>query len=281
LQRFPPQSWLANSQTPNSSDSVLRDDNQSWSSLQINQTKKQRASGNTTNNPKQPNSTYYSVGPTNGTMVDVSLMPAQRRRAQNRASQRAFRERKERHVKNLEQQLEDLHQQYEELLRGYDQQKAEIFQFKAELEDLRSEKESLQVPHNSPLEFSETVRSQSYQGEDITSHLRENELPRLHSRSLTPAPNPENQNFASQASMSEGPSPFAALLPLTPSENFENSAILRPSGPLFAFGEASRCYGVSDHPDRQQHQQQDEFDLSGFSKEFPIIPSADIFEGWR
>jgi hypothetical protein len=46
----------------------------------------------------------------------------QRRRAQNRASQRAFRERKERHVKGLESQLELLHEKHQDLLCSYNRQ---------------------------------------------------------------------------------------------------------------------------------------------------------------
>ncbi|KIW39143.1 uncharacterized protein PV06_08945 [Exophiala oligosperma] len=68
-----------------------------------------------------------------------------RRRAQNRASQRAFRERKEKHVKGLEQQLEDLHEKHQDLLQSYTRQADEvsrltgrISQLNAELNTLRS-----------------------------------------------------------------------------------------------------------------------------------------------
>src|SRR5258708_33057856 len=49
----------------------------------------------------------------------IGLTSHQRRRAQNRASQRAFRERKEKHVKGLEHQLEDLHEKHQDLLQSF------------------------------------------------------------------------------------------------------------------------------------------------------------------
>lgn len=42
--------------------------------------------------------------------------PVQRRRAQNRASQRLFRERKLNYVKGIEAQLENLNEKYQDLL---------------------------------------------------------------------------------------------------------------------------------------------------------------------
>jgi len=49
----------------------------------------------------------------------------QRRRAQNRASQRAYRERRDRHVKSLEERLEDMASQHEILSKEYAQLRAE------------------------------------------------------------------------------------------------------------------------------------------------------------
>jgi AP-1-like transcription factor len=49
----------------------------------------------------------------------------QRRRAQNRASQRAYRERRERHVKSLEEKLEVINSQHEELSKEYAQLRIE------------------------------------------------------------------------------------------------------------------------------------------------------------
>ena len=50
----------------------------------------------------------------------------QRRRAQNRASQRAFRERKEIHVKGLQGQLEQLHETHQDLLQTYNKQSKQV-----------------------------------------------------------------------------------------------------------------------------------------------------------
>ncbi|PGH00967.1 hypothetical protein GX51_05516 [Blastomyces parvus] len=68
-----------------------------------------------------------------------------RRRAQNRASQRAFRERKERHLKSLEGKLQDLHSKHQNLIQSYHQRTEEvqhlntrIRQLSVELDLLRS-----------------------------------------------------------------------------------------------------------------------------------------------
>lgn len=72
----------------------------------------------------------------------------QRRRAQNRASQRAFRERKEKHVQRLEQQLEDLETKHRELTKSYtdldsthDKLQREAKQLREELDLFKSSKE--------------------------------------------------------------------------------------------------------------------------------------------
>ncbi|KAK5078211.1 hypothetical protein LTR64_003382 [Lithohypha guttulata] len=62
-----------------------------------------------------------------------------RRRAQNRASQRAFRERKEKHVKGLEYQLEDLHEKHQDLLQSYSKQVDEVSRLNARVADLAAE----------------------------------------------------------------------------------------------------------------------------------------------
>jgi bZIP transcription factor len=197
-QRFPSHSWPTRLHGRNSLDFALPQDYTSWSSLQITQSKKQKTSGGTIINPKQQNSSYHSVDSTNLAMADSSLIPAQRRRAQNRASQRAFRERKERHVKNLEQQLEDLHQQYEGVLRAYDEQREEIFNLKAELRELHSENETSQGPRNSPLEFASTMHAQRFQSEVNTLQLPRNDILIPQSQSTTPASNLETTNSASR-----------------------------------------------------------------------------------
>jgi AP-1-like factor len=68
----------------------------------------------------------------------------QRRRAQNRASQRAFRERKEKHVKGLEHQLEDLHEKHQDLLQSYTRQADEVTKLNHRIAELNSELQTLQ-----------------------------------------------------------------------------------------------------------------------------------------
>ncbi|KAJ9241734.1 transcriptional regulator family: bZIP [Paecilomyces variotii] len=68
-----------------------------------------------------------------------SLTPAQsRRKAQNRAAQRAFRERKERHVRELEQKLNDLEQASTTLHADNERLKRELAKYATENEILRA-----------------------------------------------------------------------------------------------------------------------------------------------
>ncbi|KAI9778617.1 MAG: hypothetical protein M1839_008011 [Geoglossum umbratile] len=68
-----------------------------------------------------------------------SLTPAQsRRKAQNRAAQRAFRERKERHVKDLEQKLTTLEQSSSTLMADNERLKRELQKVATENEILRA-----------------------------------------------------------------------------------------------------------------------------------------------
>ena len=67
----------------------------------------------------------------------------QRRRAQNRASQRAFRERKEKHVQHLEHELEELETKHQNLSRSYTDLDRTHAQLKQEVKQLRSELESV------------------------------------------------------------------------------------------------------------------------------------------
>ena len=80
----------------------------------------------------------------------------QRRRAQNRASQRAFRERKEKHVQHLEHELEELESKHRDLSRSYSdldrthaQLKQEVKQLRSELESVKSSREG-SVNENAP-----------------------------------------------------------------------------------------------------------------------------------
>lgn len=77
------------------------------------------------------------------------LTQAQRRREQNRSSQRAYRERKDRHQRELEQQISDWRQKHQQLFRSYSQQVEEVQRLKAQIEHLTSEISALQngLPH--------------------------------------------------------------------------------------------------------------------------------------
>lgn len=72
------------------------------------------------------------------------LTISQRRRAQNRASQRAFRERKEKHVKGLEHQLEELHEKHQDLLQSYSKQVDEVSRLNARIAHLSAELSAMQ-----------------------------------------------------------------------------------------------------------------------------------------
>ena len=81
------------------------------------------------------------------------LIHSKRRRAQNRASQRAFRERKERHVKGLEHQLEDLHDKHQDLIQSYSRKADEVAKLNSRIAELNSEIEALRT--SSDLSFSD------------------------------------------------------------------------------------------------------------------------------
>ncbi|WEW56808.1 hypothetical protein PRK78_002263 [Emydomyces testavorans] len=68
-----------------------------------------------------------------------------RRREQNRASQRAFRERKERHVRALENQLQCLHEQHQDLLQSYTRQSEEVRNLNVKINELISELDTLKL----------------------------------------------------------------------------------------------------------------------------------------
>ncbi|KIM96976.1 hypothetical protein OIDMADRAFT_96629, partial [Oidiodendron maius Zn] len=60
-----------------------------------------------------------------------------RRRAQNRASQRAFRKRKEKRMKDIEEQLTDLQERHSELIQMYKTLQLECSATRQEMETLR------------------------------------------------------------------------------------------------------------------------------------------------
>ena len=74
----------------------------------------------------------------------------QRRRAQNRASQRAFRERKEKHVQQLEHQLEELETKHRELSQSYSNLDNNHQELKRESDKLRQELDAARNGGRSP-----------------------------------------------------------------------------------------------------------------------------------
>ncbi|MCJ1483309.1 hypothetical protein MMC06_003476 [Schaereria dolodes] len=75
-----------------------------------------------------------------------------RRRAQNRASQRAFRERKEKHTQELQHQLDDLESKHQNLLSSYDKLGSTNAKLQKELEQLRSKIKSLHATKDEDFE---------------------------------------------------------------------------------------------------------------------------------
>ena len=69
----------------------------------------------------------------------------QRRRAQNRASQRAFRERKEKHVQELEQQLETLEAKHRALAESHQRLGRTNHDLQQEAQQLRDELKALKA----------------------------------------------------------------------------------------------------------------------------------------
>jgi hypothetical protein len=78
-------------------------------------------------------------------MFNLKLTSPQRRRAQNRASQRAFRERKEKHVKGLETQLELLNEKHQDLLCSYNKQSDCIVKLNREIAKLMTDLKALKT----------------------------------------------------------------------------------------------------------------------------------------
>jgi len=80
----------------------------------------------------------------NGSEKVVASHVHSRRRAQNRASQRAFRDRKEKHMRELEQRLGELEGRHTDLSRSYDSLQVEYSSVKSELDRLRKENARLE-----------------------------------------------------------------------------------------------------------------------------------------
>ncbi|KAG9234877.1 putative AP-1-like transcription factor [Amylocarpus encephaloides] len=74
----------------------------------------------------------------NGSEKIVSSHVHSRRRAQNRASQRAFRDRKEKHMRELEQRLGELESRHTTLSQSYESLQVEYSSVKQELDRLKN-----------------------------------------------------------------------------------------------------------------------------------------------
>ncbi|KAK0515933.1 hypothetical protein JMJ35_001967 [Cladonia borealis] len=85
-----------------------------------------------------------------------------RRRAQNRASQRAFRERKEKHVQHLEHELEELESKHRTLEKSYTDLDSTHAQLKQEVKQLRSELESVKSSREGSISEPSTQSSSQY-----------------------------------------------------------------------------------------------------------------------
>jgi len=80
----------------------------------------------------------------NGNDKVVASHVHSRRRAQNRASQRAFRDRKEKHMRELEARLSELEGRHTDLSRSYESLQLEYSTVKSELDRLRKENARLE-----------------------------------------------------------------------------------------------------------------------------------------
>ncbi|KAF4637627.1 hypothetical protein G7Y89_g450 [Cudoniella acicularis] len=80
----------------------------------------------------------------NGSEKIVSSHVHSRRRAQNRASQRAFRDRKEKHMRELEQRLNELEGRHTSLSQSYESLQLEYSSVKQELARLKKENARLE-----------------------------------------------------------------------------------------------------------------------------------------
>ncbi|PBP20563.1 putative AP-1-like transcription factor [Diplocarpon rosae] len=82
----------------------------------------------------------------NGTDTNVSSHVHSRRRAQNRASQQAFRDRKQKHMRELEHRLGELEGRHSDLLRSYESLQIEYTSVKQEVDKMRKDNDRLEGP---------------------------------------------------------------------------------------------------------------------------------------
>ncbi|KFY35905.1 hypothetical protein V494_05489 [Pseudogymnoascus sp. VKM F-4513 (FW-928)] len=100
-----------------------------------------------------------------------------RRRAQNRASQRAFRNRKEKHVKEVEARLQELEGKYRDLSESYESLQTEYVVAKQELEKLTAEERSHSQSQSPTASY--VIPDSGFDGgtgEDLNKILFENEV---------------------------------------------------------------------------------------------------------
>jgi len=100
----------------------------------------------------------------NGNEKTVSSHVHSRRRAQNRASQRAFRDRKEKHMRELEERLKELEGRHSDLTQSYESLQLEYSSVKHELDKLRKDRnredaiaQSARSSHSSQRHWDEKV----------------------------------------------------------------------------------------------------------------------------
>jgi AP-1-like transcription factor len=130
------------------------------STLDERDRRRRRTGSSSSSKDKEVLPNMHLVRPVRVRLPGHLLTRPQRRRAQNRASQRAFRERKERHVKGLEHQLEDLHEKHQELLQSYSRKADEVTKLNARIQELNSEIDSLRT--SSELSFSDFLTPEKF-----------------------------------------------------------------------------------------------------------------------
>ena len=86
-------------------------------------------------------------------------MMAQRRRAQNRAAQRAFRARKEDAIKEISEKLQILQKEFERIERSNEDYAELVTSMRREILRLEQENEALKAASPGPSTFSESVCS--------------------------------------------------------------------------------------------------------------------------
>ncbi|PFH58210.1 hypothetical protein XA68_14009 [Ophiocordyceps unilateralis] len=125
----------------------------------------------------------------------TNTLPSQRRRAQNRASQRAYRERKEQRIRDLEQQVRDLEQRQQSLIQAYESLQLDYSRLRAGLDHNDAEYQLHSAEHDTD-RYRHT--NPDYRGQTDLSpqpmqhYIRQSHHPPPH---LTPAVPPLESGF--------------------------------------------------------------------------------------